>query len=73
MLWRWAVRRHPEKGTQWVKDKYFKTQGSRNWVFAAMEQKEEGTKQEIILLKEADTPIKRHVKIKADANRHWFS
>jgi RNA-directed DNA polymerase len=70
MLWRWAVRRHPEKGTQWVKDKYFKTQGSRNWVFAAMEQKEEGAKQEIILLKEADTPIKRHVKIKADANPH---
>src|ERR1700682_5226126 len=27
MLWQWAVRRHPEKGARWVKDKYFKTQG----------------------------------------------
>jgi len=27
MLWRWAVRRHPNKGARWVKEKYFKTRG----------------------------------------------
>ena len=32
MLWRWAVRRHPNKSARWVKQKYFKTRGSRNWV-----------------------------------------
>ena len=67
MLWRWAARRHPEKGARWVKDRYFKTRGTRNWVFAATEEKEDGTKRELTLLLESDTPIRRHVKIKADA------
>jgi RNA-directed DNA polymerase len=70
MLWRWAVRRHPNKGARWVKDKYFKTRGIRNWVFTATEKAEDGTKRERILLKESDTPIQRHIKIKADANPH---
>ena len=70
MLWRWAVRRHPNKGVRWVKEKYFKTRGARNWVFAATEEKEDGTRREVTLLKESDTPIQRHVKIKADANPH---
>jgi len=70
MLWRWAARRHPEKGARWVKDRYFKTRGTRNWVFAATKEKEDGTKRELTLLLESDTPIRRHVKIKADANPH---
>jgi RNA-directed DNA polymerase len=32
-LWRWAVRRHPNKGKCGIKQKYFNTIGSRNWVF----------------------------------------
>jgi RNA-directed DNA polymerase len=70
MLWRWAVRRHPSKGVRWVKEKYFKTRGTRNWVYAATEKKEDGTRREHILLQESDTPIQRHVKIKGDANPH---
>lgn len=70
MLWRWAARRHPEKSARWVKEKHFRTMGSRNWVFAATEKKEDGTSRERILLKESDTPIKRHIKIKAAANPH---
>ncbi len=70
MLWRWAVRRHPNKGACWIKDKYFKVRGSRNWVFAAREKQEDGTIKEMVLLNEADTPIQRHVKIKAAANPH---
>ncbi|SAK90804.1 RNA-directed DNA polymerase [Caballeronia arationis] len=70
MLWQWAVRRHPNKGARWVKERYFKTQGNRNWVFAATEEQEDGTKRERILLKEADTAIQRHVKISAAANPH---
>ncbi|MGA8147809.1 MAG: group II intron reverse transcriptase/maturase [Gallionellaceae bacterium] len=69
-LWRWAVRRHPNKEARWVKDKYFKSKGLRNWVFAATEKEEDGTQREYILLKESATPIQRHVKIKADANPH---
>ena len=70
MLWRWAVRRHPNKGARWVKDRYFKTQGSRNWVFTATEKNEDGSRRTITLLKETDTPIQRHIKIKSDANPH---
>jgi RNA-directed DNA polymerase len=70
MLWQWAVRRHPEKGARWVKEKYFKTQGSRNWVFSATEKQKDGSRVELALLKEADTPIRRHIKIKAGANPH---
>jgi len=70
MLWQWAVRRHPNKGDRWVKKKYFPSRGTRTWVFAATEKKEDGTPKNIILLKEKDTPIVRHIKIKADANPH---
>ncbi|NOR42705.1 MAG: group II intron reverse transcriptase/maturase, partial [Gammaproteobacteria bacterium] len=70
MLWRWAVRRHPNKGARWVKDKYFKTRGTRNWVFATTEKRKDGTQKEHVLLYQADTPIKRHLKIKAQANPH---
>lgn len=70
MLWRWAVRRHPNKGARWVKDKYFKTRGNRNWVFATTEKRKDGTQKEHVLLYQADTPIKRHLKIKAHANPH---
>jgi RNA-directed DNA polymerase len=70
MLWQWAARRHPNKGDRWVKKKYFKSRGTRTWVFAATEEKEDGTQKNIILLKEQDMPIVRHIKIKADANPH---
>jgi RNA-directed DNA polymerase len=70
MLWQWATRRHPNKGTRWIKEKYFKTRGSRNWVFAAIEKHEDGTSRELILLNESDTPVQRHIKIRADANPH---
>ena len=50
--------------------KYFKAKGLRDWAFAATEKQEDGTTSEVTLLKESDTPIKRHIKIKAGANPH---
>ncbi|WP_338570583.1 group II intron maturase-specific domain-containing protein [Pseudomonas canadensis] len=70
MLWRWAVRRYPRKGKRWVKDRYFKVRGSRQWVFSTVEKYADGKAREYILLKESDTPIVRHIKIKAAANPH---
>ena len=69
-LWRWAARRHPNKGAHWIKNRYFKTQGTRHWVFSATEPKSNGSRATVTLLKESDTPIQRHIKIKADANPH---
>jgi RNA-directed DNA polymerase len=34
MLWRWAKRRHPNKGRRWIKEKYFHAIGTRMWVFS---------------------------------------
>ena len=70
MLWRWAARRHPDKGIRWIKERYFKTREDRNWVFAATEKQEDGTSREAILCSASDMPIERHVKIKANANPH---
>lgn len=33
-LWRWAVRRHPNKGKGWVAKKYWHAIGNSSWVFA---------------------------------------
>jgi RNA-directed DNA polymerase len=53
-----------------LKKPHFKTQGPRNWFFAATEKQEDGADAQITLRKESDTPIQRHVKILADANPH---
>ena len=34
LLWRWAKRRHPNKGNKWIARKYWKTIEGDNWVFA---------------------------------------
>lgn len=33
MLWRWAKRRHPNKGKGWIVNKYWKTHKGRKWTF----------------------------------------
>ena len=70
MLWRWAKRRHPNKGARWIKDKYFKTQSTRKWVFSATTLDKDGSQVVLKLVKVSDTPIRRHIKIKAQANPH---
>jgi len=67
-LWRWAVRRHPKKNRRWVKDKYFTRMGRRNWVFFGEAIGRKGEKKEVYLLNAASTPIRRHTKIKGEAN-----
>ncbi len=64
LLWQWAKRRHPNKGAKWIKKKYFKTIGNRNWVFGCKDQDDKV----VTLVNASDTAIVRHVKIKGDAN-----
>lgn len=73
-LWRWSCRRHPKKSRWWIKDRYFKSIESRNWVFSGEAEGRKGIMRKVTLLKAADTPIKRHTKIKGAANpydREW--
>jgi RNA-directed DNA polymerase len=63
-LWKWAKRRHSNKGYYWIANKYFKKVGNRKWTFF-------GTfdnRTEILLKYASDTLIKRHVLINGKAN-----
>jgi len=59
MLWKWAKRRHPEKGHQLIAKRYWHTEGNRKWVF-----KNETNR----LRKFSDTKIRRHSQVRLDAN-----
>ena len=58
-LFRWAKRRHPNKSSKWIVNKYWKTVGGDNWVF--------GDK-EFYLYKHSKTPIVRHTKVKGESS-----
>ncbi len=63
-LWRWAKRRHPNKPRRWIKQRYFTRQGGNQWVFA-------GRTKDIqvrYLFRAAALPIRRHIKVRMDAN-----
>ena len=69
-LWHWARRRHPKKGARWVKEKYFHSIGSATWVFAVETDKctQSGKPVWLRLVRASDIPIRRFVKIRAEAN-----
>ena len=54
--------RHPRKGLRWIKNRYFKVMGQRQWVFAAPMQEQTKEIRYLRLLKLIDIPIRRHVK-----------
>src|SRR6266699_2281955 len=62
-LRQWMRRRHPKKSNKWITKKYFKTYEGNNWVFYGEKQE-----REYYLAETASVPIKRHAKVKAQAN-----
>lgn len=62
-LWLWAKRRHSNKNLHWIKNKYFKSIGNRNWVFATKD-----GKKVVELFKMESIPIKRFIKVRNGAN-----
>ncbi len=67
VTWQWGKRRHSDKGFKWIVDRYWKSEGNRNWVFQT---------QENTLLQFSDASIRRHSHPKLDANpyleRNYF-
>ena len=61
-LWRWARRRHPNKGERWIKARYFRRIAGRDWRFADKDK---------ALLMLTSFHKKRHVKI--DGSRNPYS
>src|SRR5262249_12564504 len=67
-LWKWARRRHPNKSPRWFKPKYFDQHGNRDWSFFGETCDDEGRPTKVRLYYAKSTPIKRHVKVKGEAN-----
>lgn len=67
-IWRWAKRRHPTKSVAWVRTKYFRTIGTRQWIFFGQLEGHQGECQTIQLFDPTQVPIKRHIKIRGEAN-----
>lgn len=59
MTWRWAKRRHPNKTSQWVYERYYRRVGTRKWVFGTVR---------TTLRNPTRMHIRRHAKV-----RHYHS
>jgi RNA-directed DNA polymerase len=67
-LWWWSKRRHPNKGAEWVRKKYFHSDGARHWIFAVPVVRDDGSNGLTELYQLRGTSIRRHRKIKGDFN-----
>ncbi|MEQ1969329.1 group II intron reverse transcriptase/maturase [Xenorhabdus nematophila] len=63
-IWQWCVRRHPNKSKRWIRSKYLKSRGMRNWVFFGIDPMGKGYE----LLRASSTPVRRHIKIVSEAH-----
>jgi RNA-directed DNA polymerase len=59
----WAKHRHRNKGSKWLANKYWKTIGGDNWVFATRD-----GENSIRLQKHGSTKIQDYVKVKGDSS-----
>jgi RNA-directed DNA polymerase len=67
-LWRWAKRRHRNKSNRWIYAKYFRPKHKRRSGFYGVLRQKDGSHRTLQLVKAANIPIERHVKVKATAN-----
>jgi RNA-directed DNA polymerase len=63
----WINRRHPNKSARWKRQRYFRRDGLRQWVFFASTRDASGTTTYLDLFSTASVPIARHIKIQANA------
>jgi len=67
-LWRWARRRHRHKSAGWVKAKYFSRPGDGGWAFCGSVTDKDGGKHPVFLFRAFSLAIRRHVKVRGEAN-----
>jgi RNA-directed DNA polymerase len=63
----WINRRHPNKSARWKRQRYFRSEGRRNWVFFASIRDASGKFTCLDLFQAASVPIVRHIKIQGQA------
>jgi RNA-directed DNA polymerase len=64
----WIKRRHPERSAAWRKQRYFRANGLRQWVFFAKRRDAQGKVTYDELFHAGSVPITRHIKIRANAH-----
>jgi RNA-directed DNA polymerase len=67
-LWRWARRRHRGKSAAWVRAKYFTRPGDGRWTFRGTVTDKDGGEHAVVLFAARSVPIRRHVKVRGNAN-----
>ncbi|MGV6989558.1 group II intron maturase-specific domain-containing protein [Testudinibacter sp. P80/BLE/0925] len=67
-LWKWCKRRHHNKGIRWIKEKYFCSTATRNWIFGTTYTDPKGELKPIELFYCGYVKIERHIKVKQDYN-----
>src|SRR5262249_42722037 len=63
-LWRWAMRRHSNKGKKWIKAKYFKRTTKSNWDFCGISP----IGLAVSLTKARHVRFKKHIKVRQGVN-----
>jgi RNA-directed DNA polymerase len=64
----WMRRRHLHKSWKWRKNKYFRSNGLKNWIFSTKIRDKDNNIKYLDLVRASSVKIVRHVKIKGDAN-----
>ena len=67
-LLRWVRRRHPRKSPSWLKQKYFERHRGFDWCFFGETYDGDGQPIKLRLQRAGSTLIKRHTKVKGEAN-----
>jgi RNA-directed DNA polymerase len=67
-LWRWAIRRHPNKSKTWVSKRYYGSLKGRNGIFMCKGTDRKGKEKLHILYNISSTPIVRHIKVKGNSS-----
>jgi len=68
MLWQWARRRHPHKSRWWIRDKDFRSEQGNHWVFFGHVTRTDGARADVRLFRASSVPMRRHTKMKGEAN-----
>ena len=67
-LKRWGLKRHPRKSKSWIMRKYYTCVDNDNWRFYCGIKDKEGKIKPLYLKRATDTRIRRHKKIRNEAN-----
>jgi RNA-directed DNA polymerase len=67
-LWRWCLRRHRNKGKDWVRRKYFGNRYGGAWEFQAESRNSSGERVTLYLVQVSSIPIVRHMKVRGSAS-----